>query len=143
MIRKVVFTLGVLLSIGLSSYYMYADCTSEAFIDTCTGKLKGFAFLKAYKVNSKQAKGGKPIEYSYVFSKNTNYMLSVCNGEGGNMVVNLYDKNRRLLATSFDKRTNKNYPALIYRCTATGVYYISFEFSGGEGCGASVLGFKK
>lgn len=131
-------------SLLIVSYGVYSACEDEAFLDACTAKLNEHTFLKAYKVSSKDAKKGK-VEYSYVFSKNTNYFLSVCNDEsaGGDMIVNLFDKNRRLIATSFDVRTKKHYPAMAYHCTATGVYYLSFEFPNSEGCGVSVLGFQK
>jgi len=120
-----------------------AQCDNEAFLDKCAAKLQGYTFLKAYKIKAKDSKKGKAIEYSYVFSKNTNYYIVICsNGSNSNMIVNLYNKDRQLLATSFDKRTQKHYPALAYRCTSTGVCYLSFGFDSKDGCGVSVLGFE-
>jgi len=133
------FSCFILLSSGFNSV---AQCDSEAFLDKCAAKLKEYTFLKAYKINAKDSKKGKAIEYSYVCSKNTNYYIAVCsNGNNSKMIVNLYNKDRQLLATSFDKRTLKHYPALIYRCTSTGIYYLSFDFDSKDGCGVSVLGF--
>src|SRR5690349_8752684 len=142
--KKLILTFSSSALVLFSSVMMVqSQCDSDAFRDECTKKLQGNIFLKEYKINSRDAQKGGPIEYSCTFNKGNNYFMSVCSGSSTvNMVVNLYDKDRRLLATSFDVRNQKYYPALVYRCTTTGIYYLSFAFNGGEGCGVSVLGFQ-
>lgn len=131
----------------LISYLICFSCMAQcddAFLDNCATKLNGNTFLKAYKINPSEQKSGKPVEYSYVFSKDTYYYLSICSDAPENlMIVNLFDKNKRIIATSFDKRTGKHYPALSYKCMATDVYYLSFEFENNSGCGVGVLGFQE
>jgi len=121
----------------------YAQCDSDAFLDNCASKLEAFTFIKAFNTTIKKS---DPVEYSYVFSKGSTYMIVVCdqNISGNRMIVNLYDRNRKLIASSYNPKTKTYYPDLIYPCSATGVYYlgVSFESSKG-GCGVSILGFKK
>ncbi len=116
----------------------HAQCKA----DDCVAKLTGgYTFLKSYQID----KTCEQAEYSYVFSKDTNYMLSMCNKDGStqNIVVNLYDANKKEIATNFDKKSGKFYPAIVYSCKATGIYYIKFTFNIKPDCFASVLAFKK
>jgi hypothetical protein len=59
------------------------------------------------------------------------------------MVLNLYDRNHKLIATN--KANEKYYNKVGYNCTATGVYYIeTYIDNNAKGCGvSSILGFKK
>lgn len=125
---------------------LMAQCEDESFLDNCASSLKDNTFLKAYKVSSAQAPKPNGKEFSYVFSKGTDYTLIVCqhNESGSKMIANIYDRNKKLVASSYDKRTKTHFPALAYTCKATGVYYIRFMFDEDKpGCGVSIMGFKK
>lgn len=117
-----------------------AQCDPDKQMSTCVSKLAtGYTFLKSYKIA-----GEKEIEYSYVFTKDTNYVLNLCNkdGESNNMVVTLYDANRNKIASNVIG--DKYLPAIGYRCGATGIYYFTISFQNNlEPCGVSVLGFKR
>ena len=115
----------------------WAQCKT----DECVAKVnEGYTFLKSYQIQ----KVGDQLEYSYVFSKETNYMLVMCNGGGTqNIIVTLYDANRKLIATNYDKVNNKIFPAIVYKCQATGIYYMRFSFLDKPECCVSVLAFKK
>lgn len=117
-----------------------AQCDPDKQMSTCVTKLAtGYTFLKSYKIA-----GEKEIEYSYVFTKDTNYVLNLCNkdGESNNMVVTLYDANRNKIASNVIG--DKFLPAIGYRCGATGIYYFTISFQNNlEPCGVSVLGFKR
>jgi hypothetical protein len=90
-------------------------------------------------------KVGQNTEYSYVFSKDTNYMLVLCNKDGSSpsVLVTLFDSNRKEIASNLDKKTGKHYPAIVFNCKATGIYYLKFTFSDQSECCVSVLAFKK
>ncbi len=129
-----------------------AQCDDEAFLDNCAQRLDDFTFLKAYKLTEKEIKDGKKtkgVEYSYVFSKETMYKLTVCDNKESDskMIVNLYDRNRKLIASNYDRKTKRSYPSIGYKCKATGVYYLTYNFKGADdswdGCGVSILGFNK
>jgi nitrous oxidase accessory protein NosD len=117
-----------------------AQCDPDSQMGNCVSKLAtGYTFLKSYKIS-----GEKEIEYSYVFTKDTNYVLNLCNknGESSNMVVTLYDANRNKIASNVVG--DRYLPAIGYRCGATGIYYFTISFQNNfEPCGVSVLGFKR
>ncbi len=121
----------------------FGQCDSDAFLDNCASGLDDFTFIKAF--NTSMNKNGTE-EYSYVFSKGSTYMILACDPDidGKRMIVNLYDRNRKLIVSSYNKKTKTFYPDLVYPCSATGVYYMEVTFEGSKGgCGVTVLGFKK
>jgi hypothetical protein len=125
----------------LSGSNIKAQCNAETLSTQCIPKLaSGFNYLKSYKVE----KAGKEyVEYSYVFTKGTQYMINICapdqSAEG--IVVTLYDSKRNKVATN---KVNEQYVAAIaYPCNATGIYYIQYTFDENSGCGGSALGFKR
>jgi hypothetical protein len=130
----------VLLSAGLA----HGQCSADEKANACISKLQeGFTFLKTFKVDGQGGAKAK-VEYSYVFSKDTQYFLNICNdGESTDgIVVTMYDSKRQVVSTNFNK--GKFYPGLIFPCGATGIYYITFTFDGSQNyCGGSVLGFKR
>ena len=119
-------------------------CNTKAFTDLVLQTLpRGYTFLKAYPVDGR---GGarKSIKYSYIFSKNSTYMVRLKNSSAKNIgvAVTIYDSRRKKIASSFVK--GKYYPGLGYKCGATGIYYITFDFDGkGDYCAGGVLAFKR
>lgn len=126
----------------LSGFDSGAQCNSETLSTQCIPKLaSGFNFLKSYKVE----KGGKAyVEYSYVFTKGTQYMINICapdqNSDG--ISVTLYDSQRNKVASN--KVDDQYISAIAYPCNATGIYYIQYTFDDEASiCGGSALGFKR
>ncbi len=125
-----------------STLDVIAQCNAESLSTACIPKLAtGFNFLKSYKIE----KGGKEfVEYSYVFTKGTQYMINICAG-GANtdgIVVSLFDSNRNKVASS--KYNGQFLQAMTYPCNTTGIYYIQYTFDGSTSyCGGSALGFKR
>ncbi len=119
------------------SYKSFAQCKT----DECVAKINSdYTFLKTYQMS----KVGDQLEYSYVLSKDTNYMLVMCNGGGTqNIIVTLYDSKRKEIATNQDKSSNKIYGAIAYQCKSTGIYYLRFSFVDKPECCVSVLAFKR
>jgi hypothetical protein len=134
-----VFVLSVVI---LSGIKVNAQCNAEILSTQCIPKLaSGFNFLKSYKVE----KAGKEyVEYSYVFTKGTQYMINICspgqNTDG--IVVTLYDSKRNKVASN--KVKDEYISAIAYPCNATGIYYIQYTFDdASSACGGSALGFKR
>ena len=126
----------------VSALDVIAQCSAENLSNQCIPKLSpGFNFLKTYKIE----KGGKEfVEYSYVFTKGTQYMINICspgtNTDG--IVVSLFDSNRNKVASS--KINGQFISAIAYPCNTTGIYYIQYTFDGSTSyCGGSALGFKR
>jgi len=123
----------------------YGQCDTDLFLDQCAQNLGTYNYIKSFNISVTSRKKAYP-EYSYVFSKGSKYMLIVCDEfmVEGKMVVNLYDREHNLLASSYDAENDKYYPNLIYSCSTTGVYYIQTTFLGSKGgCGLCILGFTK
>lgn len=128
----------------LSASDVAGQCNSENLSNQCIPKLAtGFNFLKSYKIDGEGGAKDK-VEYSYVFTKGTQYMINICAG-GANtdgIVVSLFDSNRNKVATS--KLNGQFISAIAYPCNATGIYYIQYTFDGSSSyCGGSALGFKR
>lgn len=126
----------------LSILEVLGQCNAENYSNQCIPKLSaGFNFLKSYKIE----KGAKDfVEYSYVFTKGTQYMINICaDGQSTDgIVVSLFDSNRNKVATS--KVNGQFISAIAYPCNTTGIYYIQYTFDGSTGnCGGSALGFKR
>jgi hypothetical protein len=126
----------------LSALDVIAQCNAENLSTQCIPKLAtGFNFLKSYKIE----KGGKEfVEYSYVFTKGTQYMINICatGAETDGIVVSLFDSNRNKVASS--KVNGQFISAIAYPCNTTGIYYIQYTFDGSTSyCGGSALGFKR
>jgi hypothetical protein len=132
----------VLSFVILSSIQVKGQCNAEGLSNQCIPKLaEGFNFLKSYKIE----KGSKDfVEYSYVFTKGTQYMINICAAgqSTDGIVVSLFDSNRNKVATS--KINGQFITAIAYPCNTTGIYYIQYTFDGStSNCGGSALGFKR
>lgn len=142
--KQIFYILVVTALFSIAGSEVPAQCNPEAFTQNCIPKLSnGFNYLKSYKING--ANGSKDkVEYSYVFTKGTQYMINVCaNGEGTDgIVVNLFDSNRNRVASS--KIDGQFISAIAYPCNNTGIYYIQYTFDNSANyCGGSALGFKR
>ncbi len=129
-----------LILLELSVFDAKAQCQPDACIQKFSD---GYTFLKTYKMEQI----GTETEYSYVFSKETNYMIAVCSSSGpeATVKVTLYDATRKEVASNFDKKSNKLYSVIAYQCKSTGIYYLKYTPVNQKvsECCVSVLGFKK
>jgi hypothetical protein len=142
--KKIILLFSLLLITGVTSSELIGQCDPENFSSTCIPKLaSGFNYLKSYKIDGEDGSKEK-VEYSYVFTKGTQYMINICaqGAETDGIVVTLFDSGRNKVATS--KINGQFISAIAYPCNATGIYYIQYTFDGsGSKCGGSALGFKR
>jgi hypothetical protein len=121
-----------------------AQCNTNSLKPNCTGQLaSGFTYIKSYPLEAGKINAKGEIEYSFVFSKGTIYMLTFANSDGkaSDIEITLYDPSHKKIATNFEAGT---YFPLGYKCSSTGVHYMTFKFkSGVTPCGLSILGFKR
>ena len=126
-----------------SFHQSQAQCQSDALCNSCIPKLsQGFSFLKTYKINGENDL--VKVEYSYVFAKGTQYMLTLCdqNASANTITITIFDSNRNKVASN--KIEGKLLPAIAFPCNATGIYYLQYTFEGASTrCGGSALGFKR
>lgn len=126
----------------ITGFIVSSECNLEQFSQTAAGKLSGYTYLKTYKLDASKE---SEIEYSYVFSTNTQYVLTLAHElETTDILISIYDNNRKEICNNFDKKNKKYFQGIGYSCSATGIYYVMFSFKNAKNkCGASVLGFKK
>lgn len=126
----------------LSGFSSTAQCNAEVLSTQCIPKLaSGFNFVKSYKVEKADR---EYVEYSYVFTKGTQYMINVCapDQDADGIVVTLYDAKRNKVASN--KVDDHYVNAIAYPCNSTGIYYIQYTFDdAASDCGGSALGFKR
>ncbi|MCC5929509.1 MAG: hypothetical protein JJU28_09710 [Cyclobacteriaceae bacterium] len=143
--KKLFLYTGFLVIVFAISKPVAAQCDGDGLAQACVGKMQdGFTYLKSFKIDGQGGAKNK-VEYSYVFSKDTQYFLNICSSAGDGtdgIVVTMYDSNRQMVSTNF--MNGKFYPGIVYPCNATGIYYITFTFQDSKShCGGSVLGFKR
>ena len=134
----------VLVSFCLTmSFQASAQCDAEIYTSQALKALTpGFTFVKAYKIDGKEG-NRKQIEYTCVMNKDNDYMMRLASKDGvsNGIIVTLYDPQRNELATNHI--SNKAFVGWTFKCSATGVYYITFTFKDAPSyCGGAVLGFK-
>ena len=121
-----------------------AQCSPDEWVSQCIPKLTGdFNFLKSYQIDGQGGERPK-IEYSYVFTKGTQYMINICadGAETDGVVVTLFNSDRKQLASSLID--GQYISAIAYPCNSTGIYYLTYTFEdSNKYCGGSVLGFKR
>lgn len=122
----------------------YAQCDFDSKVEECSKLLgKDYTFLKMYDI--KQSTKSGVIEYSNVLSKGNTYKLNTCLADSkNNLVVKIYNHERKLIATNKDEKTGKIYSGIAYECKSTGIYYLQFEplAEMTNNCSYSVLGFQ-
>jgi len=126
---------------------LLAQCNTDSNNEACISEIqsKGHTFVKSYKIDGEGGAKAK-IEYSYVFSKDTDYLFALNgkDGEASGVVLTIYDSNRKMITTNFDRPSNKFYKAISFPCKVTGIYYMTFTFEGSKShCAAAVVGFKR
>jgi len=125
----------------------FSQCDSNQISEASIKEIPtDFTFLKTFKIDGKGGSKDK-IEYSYVFSKDTNYSINIsalgveeANTDG--IIVSMYDAKRNQVVTNLVD--GNIYSEIQYPCSATGIYYITFTFQNSINyCGGCALGFKR
>lgn len=130
------------MTLMMVGFIVNSECNMDQYVSAATQKLSGYTYLKTYKLDASKE---TEIEYSYVFSSNTQYMLTLANEiDPNDVLITIYDSQRKEICSNFDKKNKKFYQGIGYSCSATGIYYIIYSFKNSKNkCAASVLGFKK
>lgn len=145
--KKLLFiTLFVNIAIGVC----FSQCRVEDIPDNCASALGDYKFIKAFEVDKVYFKNNPKSskkEFSYVFIKNTNYKIVICETKGSdNLVVDIYDSNRKLLVSNYDKKSKKYYSSIGCVSSATGVCYLRYTYNTNtppKYCALTILGVKK
>ena len=142
--KKLLIILAAFVTMSFMAINAQAQCNAELYNNIALKKLApGYTFVKSYRIDGK---GGqrKKIEYTCVFSKDTSYQIRMAGKDGGpkGLIATLYDSKRSQLSTSYV--SDRFFNGWVYKCNATGIYYLSFTFKDSKSfCGAAVLGFRR
>lgn len=139
--KKIVFFI-TLISMTTGSVFAQCDAGNKA-AGCAPSPESGYTLIKSFEVDGEGGEKAK-IEYSYVFTKGTKYLVNVCGDETGpdGVVVTVYDKYRNKVASNLVDGTIVK--AFAYPCSATGIYYITYTFEDSKAyCGGSTIGFKR
>ena len=105
-------------------------------------------YLKDFRIQL--GKGGIQNDLRYKANmslwKNTKYRFTLCNAENskGQLILSIRDESNKLILSSFDKKTGKIYSFIDFECNKSGLYQISYDFTGGQqGSGVGVVSMIK
>jgi len=128
---------------SIISAKLNAQCNPEMYSLNGIEKLKeGYIYLKSYNIDGINGTRDK-IEYTVVFSKDTNYLLNICtesnNADG--IILSIYNSNRELVISNGINNALKS--SFEFKCGLTGIYYLTFTFQESRKyCGGCILAFK-
>ncbi len=140
------YTLSIILTLILLSIEttVIAQCDFQVQSQNCISKIQeGFIYVKSFNINGQNG-DIQEIEYPYVMTKDTQYYLNICTAEEDpdGIIMTIYDATRNPVGTNY--ADNTYFPTLIFQCSATGIYYITYTFKNSKNyCGGSSLAFKK
>jgi hypothetical protein len=125
---------------GQSSDPLVSNCILNAGPDA--------KYLKDFRIQLGKADNPGEPRYKTQMSlwKNTRYRFSLCNSEDseGKLYLNLKDDANKTVLSSWDPETGKTYTFIDFICNKSGIYWLSFDFTGGmKGSGAGVVSMIK
>ena len=121
--------------------------SDDALVKACAASAgEDATYLKDFIIKLDAAAPGEKYpsaKYSMVLSKNTEYRFTICTAPSseGKGIIQLFDTNR-MLGSSFNVATGKEYPGFNFKCQKTGVYHVFISFQDGKaGSAVGILSF--
>jgi hypothetical protein len=129
-----------IMAYGQSSDPMVSNCVLNAGPDA--------RYLKDFRIQlGKSSTPGDPRYRAQIsLWKNTKYRFSMCNSEDseGKLYLSLKDDANKIVLSSYDQKTGKIYSFIDFICNKSGIYQLSYDFTGGEkGSGVGVVSMIK
>lgn len=105
------------------------SCLEPKYEDNCSSLLSSifddYIYLRSRAFSSKE---DVKVEFEVTLKRNILYIFNVCDQGKAGMILNLYDRNDKLIATSINPKTKKNDKIITFSPDAAGRYYISTFF---------------
>ena len=137
-----------LLLIGAFSIFVNpvnAQCDEDGFVDACAGNLgEGYSYLRTFEAEEIKGSTNYPYTGAFLFRKGVNYVFTMCEGvtDSSKIVVNVYNRTRKLVVSSYHEETDRYFDKMIFKCNATGIFFVQTLMPLGEdNCGITMLGF--
>ncbi len=141
---KKIFYKTILVSTFLLAYNtLWAQCELTEIQKKAEAKLGKMISIKTFKLDNSDAQH-QEIEYSYVLGKDVEYLFSINSDktDSPKIIITLYNSNKKPIATNYNEKSDHYSNTLIYKSSATKLYYITFKIKDETKCAACVLGFK-
>ena len=120
---------------------------ADNLVETCSSSMgEDATYLKDFQASLAEAPPNQRAPYqkfTVVLSKNTKYRFTICNSEDtpGIGILKLLDANK-LLGSSYNESTGKDYHSFNFPCTKTGVYHLLISFRDGkEGKAVAIMSY--
>jgi len=129
--RAIYNIMAVLLFLGVSAFL--PQDTSDEVMECAEKAGPSAVYLKDFQVDLPAAEPGERppmFRQAVVLRGNNIYRFNLCNKQG-EAVIRIYDSSRMLL-TSFDAASGKEYNPIQFLCKKTGPYSIVITFKDGE-----------
>lgn len=121
------------------------QCDVDQFVDDCAGTLgEDYSYLRMFDAEEIEGATNYPYTGAFLFRKGINYVFTSCAVSDSNapVVVNLYNRTRKLVASTYNEETDKHYEKMIFKCNATGIFFVQTLTTVNESsCGITMLGF--
>ena len=144
--KKLLFTFWAVLALGQLSAFCQ---TTESLISKCMENAGSDAkYIKDYMIILGESDGGGELRYKAKISlwKDMKYRFTMCTTADSpeQMILNLDNDDNKLVLTSFDSKSGKVYSTVDFICNQSGIYQISFDFTGTKkGSGVGVVSLVK
>ena len=138
----------LLLNLGfaLLSSTAIAQCEEQEFVDHCAANLSDeYAYLRTFEAEEIEGSTNYPYTGAFLFRKGVNYMFTSCgvSEDYHRIVVKLYNRTRKLVASSYNSESGKHYDRMVFKCNATGIFFVQTLTTLNEtSCGITMLGFE-
>ena len=143
--KRFLFTISLLLSIGL----LLTGQSSDPFVSKCVMNAGNDAkYLKDFRIQLGKAAEQNDLRYKANMSlwKNTKYRFTLCstNDSKGQLILSITDDAKKVVLSSYDKKTGKTYAFVDFVCNKSGIYQLNYDFTDGQqGSGVGVVSMVK
>jgi hypothetical protein len=143
--KKIIFSVLFLLSIGFNSFGQVADQIVSNCVMNAGANAK---YLKDFRVQlgKSTSKGELRFKANMSLWKNTKYRFTMCNAEDskGQLILNIKNDANKVVVSSFDLKSGKIYPFVDFVCQKSGIYQLYYDFNDGQqGSGVGVVSMVK
>jgi len=133
--KKIFFLTSLLFTVAFFSQSAKAQTEAQK-IELCTKMAQGATFLESYTVQLTGAKDGEraPItKKALAMRKGNKYRFTICTDEESSdeAILQLFDE-AKLMGSSFDPATGKEYQNFDFDCNKSAVYIIFVSFKSGK-----------
>ena len=123
----------------------FAQCDEDKFVDNCAVNLgDDYGYLRTFDVEEIEGSTNYPYTGAFLFRKGISYVFASCSSgaENAPVVVNLYNRTRKLVASTYNADLDKHYEKMVFKCSATGIFFVqSLMPMNAITCGITMLGF--